>query len=54
MQSLRGFWNNYGGIKANIFHVAGEIHLHRKPVCIPSQAILSYLTLVSSGLPSFH
>lgn len=33
-QTLRGFWDNYGGIQADVLYVAGEIHNDRKPVCI--------------------
>lgn len=31
-QSLRGFWDKYGSIQADVLYVAGEIHHDRKPV----------------------
>lgn len=34
---LRSFWDNYGDVHADVFHIAGETHHDRKPVCIPLQ-----------------
>jgi hypothetical protein len=35
-ERMHGFWNKYGAIHADVFHIAGEIHENRKPVCNPS------------------
>lgn len=34
-ESLRSFLDDFGDIDANVVHLAGEIHLGRKPVSIP-------------------